>query len=357
MNQYEFEQKIVRQYGSKRLPLRGIFELTGRCNLNCKMCYVHTKSNAEFLSSERNGDWWISQIDAACKKGMLFATLTGGECMIHPDFKRIYSHLRQQGVYTRINTNGLLLTEQNLAFLKKSPPFEIQITLYGASDDSYEKVTGFRVFGVVESAIERVREVGLNMRVAITPNSYAPGETEKILEYLIERDIPYSINQSMFTAYDDNAEQSASSDVVSTEEQIRYLRKSLNIETAETLNVELPPIGGNTTEAVCGIRCSAGRNTFVLTNDGYMQPCIALHHLRTPAFTSDDFNQAWDATIGAADNYFMPIECEGCAYKQACISCPVARSGKIGNGHCDPDVCKTTRSLVAAGVRTLTPSK
>ena len=36
-------QNQVRQKQEKynRSPINGTFELTGRCNLNCKMCYVH----------------------------------------------------------------------------------------------------------------------------------------------------------------------------------------------------------------------------------------------------------------------------------------------------------------------------
>ena len=353
MNQYEFEQKIVRKYANKRIPLKGIFELTGRCNLNCRMCYVHTKSNAEFLRVERDGDWWISQIDAACNRGMVFASLTGGECMLHPDFKRIYSHLRQLGVYTRINTNGLLLTDDMVRFFKESPPFEIQITLYGSNDDAYAKVTGSRAFSAVEKAIKRVRDAGMCMRIAVTPNSYAPGETEKIVDYLIEQNLPYSINQSMFTAYDDNSVQSTSDETAGIEEQIRYLSKTKKTVPNEIPYDTLPSAGGNLQESPKGIQCSAGRNTFMITHNGYMQPCISMYHLRAAVSTADEFDHAWNTMLSVADNYLMPVECEGCAYRAVCLSCPLARCGKVGNGHCDPNVCELTRRLVAAGVKKL----
>ena len=353
MNQYEFEQKIVQRYANKRMPLKGIFELTGRCNLNCKMCYVHTKSNAEFLKEELDGDWWISQIDMACSNGMMFATLTGGECMLHPEFKRIYSHLRKLGVFTRINTNGLLLTDHMVRFLKEDPPFEIQLTLYGASDDAYEMVTGFRMFHVVERAIERVREAGLNIRIAVTPNAFAPAETEKILEYLNKAQLPYIVNQSLFTPYENDEAQSISNAELSIDERIQYLRKIKKEPCVKRPVSELPPIGGNIQKPIKGIMCGAGRNTFMITHNGCMQPCLNMYHLRVPVCTAEDFSSAWNKIVSAADGFMMPVECEGCAYKSVCLSCPVARSGKVGNGHCDPDVCEMTRALVAAGVKTL----
>ena len=155
MNQTQIRTQYVRRFKDSGAALAGLFELTGRCNLDCKMCYVHTKSNADFLKTERSGDWWIQQIDAACNKGMLFATLSGGECLLHPDFRRIYLHLLEKRVYTQINTTGLLLTEDNIEFLKQNRPFELQVTLYGASNDAYKEVTGVPAFEYIETAILR----------------------------------------------------------------------------------------------------------------------------------------------------------------------------------------------------------
>lgn len=353
MNQNAFRLQLLRRFANSGSPLEGAFELTGRCNLNCKMCYVHTKTNKEFLATEKDGDWWISQIDAACERGMLFALLTGGECMLHPDFRRIYLHLQKKGVYVRINTNGLLLTEENIAFLKQNPPFEIQLTIYGFDEESYEKVTGFSAFNRIEEAILRAKEAGLNLRVAITPNCYLPGGTEKIIKYLKRLDVPFSVNEAMFTPYDESGPQLISGKEVEIEERIGYLRLLKNGEPKTVDEGNLPPVGGNRKPSGPIARCSAGRISFVITHDGNMVPCTSMYHLRVPLNSAEDFGPAWERMQDIGKNFLVPIECEGCAYRKACLSCPILRGGKVGNGHCDPAVCEMTRKLVAAGVKKL----
>lgn len=351
MNHTAFRQQYIRRFKNSRSPINGMFELTGRCNFNCKMCYVHTKANAEFLKTERDGDWWIAQIDEAYNRGMIFATLTGGECLLHPDFYRIYNHLREKGVYTQINTNGLLLTQKNVEFLKENPPFEIQLTLYGADDESYEKVTGISAFRQVEEAISRVKGAGLNLRISVTPNSYAPGETERIVEYLKKLQVPYSINEAMFTPYDESAPQTLSDKEVETGEKIRYLQLQNGTKYDPIPEKDLPQAGGGREGDVRGVRCSAGRVAFTITHDGCMMPCTSMYHLRVPLKTAEDFGPAWEQMLKISETFLMPIECEGCAYIKACLSCPVLRGGNVGNGHCDPAVCEMTRKLVAAGVK------
>lgn len=351
MNPKAFQDSIIRKFKDSKLPIYGIFELTGRCNFNCKMCYVHTKSNAEFLQTEKSGDWWIAQIDKAYEKGMLFALLTGGECLLHPDFHRIYSHLREKGVYTRINTNGVLLNSKNIDFLKKNPPLEIQLTVYGSDDSAYKAVTGVSAFKQIDETIRRIKDADLKLKIAVTPNSFAPGETEKIIRYLNELQVPYSVNGAMFTPYDDENTQTTLDDV-DIDEKIRFLKIQSSIDVKAVAEEKLPAVGGGCKEVKRGIRCSAGRVSFTISNDGYMMPCFSMYHLRVP-LEEVGFDAAWEQMLNIGANYLMPIECEGCAYKKACLPCVVARSGKAGNGHCDPAVCEMTRKLVAAGVKKL----
>ena len=35
---------LTRKANQLNIPLHGVFELTSRCNFNCKMCYIHEKS-------------------------------------------------------------------------------------------------------------------------------------------------------------------------------------------------------------------------------------------------------------------------------------------------------------------------
>ena len=94
------------------LPIAGNFELTSRCNFQCKMCYVHDQKNVDLSAEE-----WISIGKSAVDQGMVFLLLTGGEPFLRPDFCEIYEALYKMGLLISINTNGSLIDDSMFAFL------------------------------------------------------------------------------------------------------------------------------------------------------------------------------------------------------------------------------------------------
>lgn len=59
-------------------PLAGNFELTPRCNFNCKMCYVHlSEAEQKRRGAELSADEWLSIAETARSEGMLFLLLHG----------------------------------------------------------------------------------------------------------------------------------------------------------------------------------------------------------------------------------------------------------------------------------------
>ena len=73
--------KYLHMKGSQLgLPIGGTFELTPRCNFNCKMCYVHlTQEEQERRGRELTTEEWLRIGKDAKDAGMVFLLLTGGE--------------------------------------------------------------------------------------------------------------------------------------------------------------------------------------------------------------------------------------------------------------------------------------
>lgn len=119
-------------------PLSGTFELSPVCNLACKMCYVR-KTPAEVAASPRPPVGliqWLSIAEQARDAGMLYLLLTGGEPFLWQDFWPLYERLSTMGFLISINSNGTLLDEARVARLAEHPPTRINITLYGAGNET-----------------------------------------------------------------------------------------------------------------------------------------------------------------------------------------------------------------------------
>ena len=125
-----------------KVPLSGTFELSPVCNFSCRMCYVR-KTAKEVRESPRGIltlDDWRRIAREARDAGMLYLLLTGGEPLLWPDFWPLYDELVDMGFLVSINTNGSLIDSDAVARFLRRPPLKLNITLYGASDETYRSL-------------------------------------------------------------------------------------------------------------------------------------------------------------------------------------------------------------------------
>ena len=91
MKYAEYVNRLFAKSAKRGIPLSGTFELTARCNLRCRMCYIHREENdGEIKTDEFSSEEWLNIAKEAQQCGMLFLLLTGGEPFIRPDFEEIY---------------------------------------------------------------------------------------------------------------------------------------------------------------------------------------------------------------------------------------------------------------------------
>lgn len=182
-------------------PLSGTFELSPVCNLACKMCYVR-KTPAEVAASPRPPVGliqWLSIAEQARDAGMLYLLLTGGEPFLWQDFWPLYERLSTMGFLISINSNGTLLDEARVARLAEHPPTRINITLYGAGNETYEALCGRSgMFDRVDRAITLLRQAGILVKLNCSLTPHNAGDLEGIVSYAAERDLILEVNTYMF---------------------------------------------------------------------------------------------------------------------------------------------------------------
>lgn len=135
------EQQMFAMATEKKVPLYGVLELLPLCNLNCDMCYVRmSREEMEQVGRLRTIEEWTKTAEDMMKAGTLFVLLTGGEPLLYPHFRELYQKLRELGMIITINTNGTLIDEAWADFFAENKPRRINITLYGASNETYERL-------------------------------------------------------------------------------------------------------------------------------------------------------------------------------------------------------------------------
>lgn len=335
-------------------PLLGHFELTARCNLDCKMCYVHNQNNAECLKRELSTEQWKRIFDEAYDCELLYATLSGGECLLRKDFKELYLHLWNKNIFVTVLSNGTLIDNEYVEFFKTYPPDMIQISLYGSSEDNYRQVTGHHGFEKTISAILALKSANIDVRVAISPSRYMKDDFINIIQLCKEKGFDVVNNDIMLLPNRDNP---SKNDYYLSEKDIIDLsvqRANLNKNLVPNSNTPTPQ-GPMTTPPLKGLNCNAGTCLATVTWEGKMYPCINAMVGDGPSLLEMNYLDAWNKTLYAASQVIYGAECVGCPYDKTCIKCPGFRLKDLHSGHCKPEICQLTQKLVAVGVKKLKP--
>lgn len=351
VSQDEYQVHVSRYHEQKArqkgVPLQGMFELTPLCNLDCKMCYVHLNRDqmgeTELLSVEQ----WESIMRQAHEMGMMHATLTGGECLTYPGFDELYLFLRSLGIKPGIKTNGLLLDRKRLDFFKEYHPSGIDISLYGSSNEAYERVTGYAAFDWVYENLLGLKKADFPVRLAITPSIYMYEDVTRIVELAKELSFPVSVNIGLFPP---RAETGRTLCDLSIDQYLSIYKRLYegNAEPREPAEAFDLPDYKSTFKQRVGLPCGAGRSFFNVNWRGEIKGCENLNSLQVSALDYP-FKVAWEQVHADAVAFPLPEECGDCAYDPVCFSCIAYRSNGAERGHCNPKVCERTKRMIREG--------
>lgn len=313
-------------------PVSGTFELTPLCNMACKMCYVRLdKKQMEAQGSPLSLDEWLDIAADAREAGLLFLLLTGGEPLVYPEFRELYSRLSKMGFILQINTNGTLITPEWVEFFKKQPPLRMNITLYGTSDAAYQRLCGEpKGYTRVDGAIKLLIEAGIPIKLNCSVTPHNETELEPICRYAVEHNLELQVASYMFPPARNGGQDHKNHRLSPERTALASARayELLNGEAAlmdrleKLRSGEAEPMEINEACILEGDRnrCSAGRSAFWVTWKGEMLPCGLFDALKED-IKSLGFLEAWDRIRKGVEAVRLPEGCAVCDKKTLCQTC------------------------------------
>ncbi len=152
------------------------------CNQKCVFCYAagQSKSGACELST----DSWKIIIDKLRNAHIPMLTFTGGEPTMRADLPELAEYAKW--FVTRLNTNGVLLTEELCAELKKAGLDSVQITLYDNNGEIHNTLVGGKHFDDTVNGIRNAVSAGLDISIntPLCKLNAAYGETLEFIRSL-----------------------------------------------------------------------------------------------------------------------------------------------------------------------------
>lgn len=140
MHSQKINDFIDETFDGIRAPFTAGFELTCKCNLNCVHCYAKPGRGHQDMTTEE----FKTIFDTLVDRGLLDAYFTGGEIFVRPDFDEIYMYAKKRGVLLSLLSNITLLDKHHIEMFKEYPVEVISTTMYGYTEEAYERVTGVK---------------------------------------------------------------------------------------------------------------------------------------------------------------------------------------------------------------------
>lgn len=338
------------------IPLNGTFELTPLCNMDCRMCYVRmNREQQEAVRPLRTAEEWLALGEEAKERGMTYLLLTGGEPFMRPDFRQIMQGLHRMGFVLSINSNGTMIDEKTVEWLKETPPIRINITLYGASDETYGRLCrNPQGFTQATKAIHLLKEAGISVKLNCSVTPYNVNDLEQIFAFGERENLVVQATSYMFPPLRRDQTKVGWNDRFTAEEAayqeawISLYRNGKEAWLKHMEDGEAAALSGdieedcisvaeeeNSAETKEGeeIRCRAGKCSFWVTWEGRFLPCGMLSGGEAPDVFEVGFDAAWEQAKAEAAAIRLPAKCSACSLKEKCRACAAMVYTESGNYH------------------------
>lgn len=344
----------------KGVPLSGTFELSPCCNMDCRMCYVRkSREEVNLAGGEIPAGKWLSMAEECRRAGTLFLLLTGGEPFFYPGFRELYEELAGMGFMISMNTNATMITEKTVSWLSKNPPARMNITLYGASDETYERLCrNPRGYTQTVNAVKMLKKAGISVKFNASMTPWNIGDLDGIYRTAQELDVYVQAAAYMYPPVRKDRERIGQGNRFTAEEAGKWEaaidRKRLTREQYQARveqirrNILEKNSADQSTQSETGepMRCRAGRTSFWINWKGEMTPCGMMVTPVTYPFR-DGLMKAWDELRDATAKILLPAKCRGCTMKDLCPVCAASVYTETGAFDTAPEyLCRMTRTKV-----------
>ncbi|MFP5262059.1 MAG: radical SAM protein [Blastocatellia bacterium] len=335
----DFSAGIHGRLLQERVALEATIEVTRRCPLVCAHCYNNLPmDDREARRGELSYEEHCRILDEIADAGCLWLLYSGGEIFARRDFLDIYTYAKTKGLLITLFTNATMITPRIADYLLEWPPFSIEVTLYGRTKQTYERLTG--VPGSYEKCLAGIgllKERGLPVKlksVAVSINKHEVWDMQRFAEQELGLEFKFD---AMMTPRIDCSQSPLDVRLKAWEVVDFDLQEPRRVREwkrfAERFNGPLHSPG----EGAEIYHCGGGVNGFAIDPEGKMSICV-LSHFDTYDLRKGSFREGWEGFLlkVRSKKATLATKCVKCEIKALCGMCPA--NGELENGHAEKPV-------------------
>lgn len=287
------------------------------CNQKCTNCYAAGQYQAEV--TELSTEEWKHIIDKCRKACIPQLTFTGGEPTMRNDLVELIEY--SQWFVTRLNTNGILLTEELCQKLYEVSLDSVQITLYSSRKEEHEKLTGAKAFDKTVQGIKNALKCGLNVSIN-TPLCRTNKDYVKTLQFLHELGIEYvSCSGIIYTGNARNED--AKNDQMTSKELLDVLKAAKEYCEENGMEISFTSPGQISEDALRKIgiavpTCGACMSNMAIAPNGDVVPCQSWldENAYLGNMLTDPWKRIWNAPLAMSTRTFAAESDPSCPLRQ-----------------------------------------
>jgi radical SAM protein with 4Fe4S-binding SPASM domain len=319
---------------ARRAAISFDLEVTARCNNDCRHCYINLPAgDIEAKSRELTGEEILGIAGQAVKLGAMWCLLSGGEPLLREDFKEIYLGLKRKGLLVSVFTNATLVSEEHADLFRAFPPRDIEVTVYGVTEGTYERVSGRTgSFAAFKKGFDRLLKCGVKIRLKAMAMRSNLHEMPAIREFCERHTKDYFRYDPMLHGrFDGNkgrnemirAERLTAAEIVGLERADAKRFSALERNCDKLISPNFAHTGCDHL-----FHCGAGNGSFSVGYDGTFRLCSSLW---APGTTRDlrkvSLREAWETGVPKVRDMrsrrkeFLET-CRKCPLINLCLWCP-----------------------------------
>lgn len=321
----EFSARLHEQIVRARTPADVTIEITRRCPLACSHCYNNLPMGDRTAQlTELSTEEHYRLLDQLAEAGCLWLLFTGGEIFARRDFLDIYKYAKTKGFFITLFTNGTLITPAIADTLVEWRPFAIEITLYGRTRETYERLT--RIPGSYDRCMNGIRllqerDLPLSIKtVAVSINKHEIWEMKAFVEE--ELGLPFKFDAMMTPRIDCSQSpleiRLEPSEIV----ELDLLDQNRISEWKDFADGFIGPQHAPGLEDEV-YTCGGGVNTFAVDPTGTMTLCV-ISHQEGFDLRRGSVEEGWNTFLAEVRHKRATrvTKCTACQLKSVCGMCP-----------------------------------
>ena len=314
-------------------------ELTHRCNMCCRHCYVAPEMQSG--KNELTTAQWKTVLAKLRDMQVMEITLTGGEPFMRQDVFDILSYLRKLGFTVTIYSNATVLSDSDIFRLAQEQVNCFHTSLYSHISQKHDAVTGHKgSFDKTVDALHKLHTVGIatNIKHLIMQGM----ETDLDGMIALAKSLGASLQPSLGLFPSQNGDCSPLSCEITDMDALTSIYESW--------------LSGNKIshqeERASGPLCHAGHDRLSIAPDGTIYPCNVLK-IPLGNVLHDDIAEIWansETLISLRQKKIEEISgCADCKFAGYCSFCPahsLAQNSVIDRPYAG--ACKRAEALCRA---------